>query len=203
MAIAHETRSARRAGRRWGVAVVVTIGLGLTTVACGKTDNPGTQEATTTTAAPASRDSGGASATTAAPGTTRAPGTTSTTKAGSTSTTKGSGTTGSTVAATAEEQAFCTAFKTGLTQLITTSVKNLDEKDPAQVQALLTKMKAFFTDLAPQAPAPIKADWDTMTAEAQKSTNLTASGSQEAQDASDRIAEWSKATCGFDPAKAG
>ncbi|MFN8039134.1 MAG: hypothetical protein U0Q07_07980 [Acidimicrobiales bacterium] len=206
MAIAHETRTARRAGRRWGLAVAVTVGLGLTTVACGKSDTPSDPQPAPTTAAPASRDSGGARATTAAPGTTRAPGTTSTTKAGGSTSTTATGGTSSTVAASAEEQAFCTAFKTGLTELFTTSVANLDENDPAQVQAMLTKMKAFFGGLAPQAPTVIKADWDTINAEVQKTNSLKdmqGSGTQAANDASDRVAAWSKATCGFDPSKVG
>jgi len=205
MAIAHETRTAHRAGRRWGLAVAVTVGLGLTTVACGKSDTT-TTDPTPTTAAPARSDAGGATATTRSPGTTASPGTTRVPNTTPKSTSTTSGSTGSTVASTPEEQAFCTAFKTGLTDLFTTSVANLDENDPAQVQAMLTKMKAFFGGLAAQAPPAIKADWDTINAEVQKTNNLKdmqGSGTQAANDASDRVAEWSKATCGFDPSKVG
>ena len=83
---------------------------------------------------------------------------------------------------------------------------NLDPNDPAQVQVMLTKMKAFFGGLASQAPSVIKADWDTINAEVQNTNTLTdlrGSGTQAADDASNRVAEWSKATCGFDPSTVG
>ena len=61
---------------------------------------------------------------------------------------------------------------------------------------------AFFGGLAPQAPTVIKADWDTINAEVQKTNSLKdmqGSGTQAANDASDRVAAWSKATCGRIP----